>query len=293
MTAESLALIPADGQKWDARLLLERLRRHYIKPGPFPGYVFLDECGINGSTGRRVDAVAVGFTSTSGRLLVGHELKVSRADWRHELDQSGKADVWADNCHAWYVVAPSTDIVPVEEVPHGWGLMIPSPRTKTRMQVVVKAQVHAARTPSWRIVRSIMARLDTLQAAQIQHVRATAREDVRKQVLEEQARDDERRGKRQLTHQEQKSLHHLERLEEALGRPLDDYAWGEDGRVDPQRLAAALRVLQSFESMLGRRGTESTVTHMEGAARAVLAGLEEFGHAAADLRALVDQEAAT
>lgn len=72
--------------------LLERLERHYIKPGePLAGGVFLPEVGINGGGSSRCDAIYVGFTSTSGRMLVGHELKVSRADWRRELDQPGKA----------------------------------------------------------------------------------------------------------------------------------------------------------------------------------------------------------
>lgn len=75
--------------------LLARLQRHYIKPGEqFPGGIFLPEVGWNGRSGGRVDALYVGFTSTSGRRLVGHELKVSRSDWRHELDQPGKADGW-------------------------------------------------------------------------------------------------------------------------------------------------------------------------------------------------------
>lgn len=145
--------------------LLARLRRHYLKPGPFPGGVFIGECGLNQQTTvqqRRCDAVYVGFTSTSGRLLIGHELKVSKADWMHELDQPGKADIWADNCHEWYVVAPTEAIVPPETLPHGWGLLVIDPRTKTRLRTVVKP-IRVTVEPSWVVVRSIMARLDTLQ----------------------------------------------------------------------------------------------------------------------------------
>lgn len=86
--------------------LLTRLQRHYIKPGEvLPGGVFVPEVGVNGGVQSRCDAIYVGFTSTSGRQLVGHELKVSRADWQHELDQAGKADFWHDNTHQWYVAA--------------------------------------------------------------------------------------------------------------------------------------------------------------------------------------------
>jgi hypothetical protein len=148
--------------------LLERLRRHYIKPGPFPGGTFIHEVGANGShTSRRCDAIYVGFTASSGKTLVGHELKVSRADWLHELDQPYKAEAWANQCHAWYVVAPDITIVRPEDLPHGWGLLVVNPRSKVRMDVVVKAQVDEDRIPAWWAVRSVLARLDTLREADI------------------------------------------------------------------------------------------------------------------------------
>jgi hypothetical protein len=103
--------------------LLARLRRHYIKPGRgLPGGIFAAEVGINGGAGigQRCDAIYVGFTSSSGRLMVGHELKVSRSDWLHELARPGKADWWHDNCHEWWVVAATSDLVKPEELPPGW-----------------------------------------------------------------------------------------------------------------------------------------------------------------------------
>lgn len=168
-----------------AKDLLARLQRHYIKPGPMPGGIFLAEVGLNGPVQqRRVDAVHVGFTSSSGRILTGHEIKVSRSDWLHELDQSDKADRWADQCHAWYVVAPSVEIVKPEEVPHGWGLMVPNPRTTTRMDKPVKAEVRPDLVPSWLIVRSIMARYDTLRAVAIEQSRHKHEDELRRKIAE-------------------------------------------------------------------------------------------------------------
>lgn len=142
--------------------LMARLERHYIKPGqPFKGGIFVPECGLNGTTGRRCDALYVGFTSTSGRLLVGHEVKASRSDWLHELDQIDKATVWADQCHEWWLVT-APDVVRDGELPAGWGHMVPG-HSKTRMTIKARPTRHDERQPSWQIVRSIMARLDTLQ----------------------------------------------------------------------------------------------------------------------------------
>ncbi|SBS73848.1 Gp62 [uncultured Mycobacterium sp.] len=168
--------------------LLGRLERHYIKPGePLPGGVFLPEVGWNGQGGfRRCDALYVGFTSTSGRILVGHELKVSRADWLHELDQMDKADQWADECHEWWLVVGDPAIVHPGELPAGWGLMSPG-KSKTRMQLHHKPdRKPATHRPGWHAVRSLIARQDTLRARAISDIKMAARDeaqaDLKRQV---------------------------------------------------------------------------------------------------------------
>lgn len=224
--------------------LLDRLRRHYIKPGDMPGGIFLPEVGLNGVTAqRRCDAVYVGFTSSSGRSLIGHELKVSRSDWRHELDQPDKADLWADQCHAWYVVAPSIDVVPVEELPDGWGLMVPSVRTVTRMDIKVKARFHADRQPSWLVVRSIMARLDTLQTNERLRVRSEEEQMARAKVEEQQRT-------RQLARDPQAAravdivaeLERLTGLSFSARGTLDNYA-------PPAQFAAALKIVKQRDDL--------------------------------------------
>jgi hypothetical protein len=159
--------------------LLDRLRRHYIKPGEaLPGGVFLPEVTHGTIGGRRVDALYVGFTSSRGHHLVGHELKVSRADWLHELDQLEKAETWASQCHAWYLVVPDLTIARVEELPHGWGLLVVDPKTKTRLRVVERALVHPDRQPSWDTTHSILKRMDTLRANAISEARHKILADV-------------------------------------------------------------------------------------------------------------------
>lgn len=231
--------------------MLDRLRRHYIKPGPMPGGIFLPECGLNGATARRVDALYVGFTSTSGRHLVGHEIKVSRSDWLHELNQPGKADLWADQCHAWYAVAPSTDIIKPEELPAGWGLMVINPKTKTRLDVKRRATVHVERQPSWQIVRSIMARLDTLQAAEIHRVRSSAEQDAREKLTAEiTKRESDRAAARSND-----ATGILAKFEEELGLSLHSWMLERDKtRVTPEALKSALALLAARERLTDRYG---------------------------------------
>lgn len=277
--------------------LLERLERHYIKPDAqgYAGGVFIPECGVNGAwgAGSRADALYVGFTSASGRTLVGHEVKVSRADWRRELDKAGKADAWADNCHAWWIVAPHRDIVPVEELPYGWGLMLPSPRSVNRMKIEVPAIVHADRVPAWEATRSIMARLDTLTRQQLHDVRREANDKIHAEVERLDAIRAEQAQRAGLPADVQRRLAALDRLENLLGGPLDQHAWlNDDGPgIPPARAAAAMRLADAAAAANGQHGNglprhlADTLRH---SAQAVLDGVDELAAAMAELATLAE-----
>lgn len=232
--------------------LRERLQRHYIKPGaPLPGGIFLPEVGWNGGVGGGCDAIYVGFTSTSGRVLVGHELKISRADWLTELNKPGKADKWADECHQWYLVVSDPAIVHEGELPHGWGLMSPS-SSKTRMTVHTKAESKIGHTPSWPAVRSIMARQDTLRAQTIADIRHTADIDARATVGKQIEAEVERRMQRSPDTDEIRRR--LKLLEEALGEAPDygDNHWGALKLEEITKIAEAAKAYGSLNAAVRR-----------------------------------------
>lgn len=215
----------------DTASLLALLQRHYIKPGlPMPGGVFLAEVGQNGGwgAGSRCDAIYVGFTSSSGRMLVGHELKISRADWLNELSKPGKADTWADECHEWWLVVSDPTIVREGELPVGWGLMSPG-RSKTRMTVHTRADRKDPTThrPSWDAVRSILARQDTLRAKEIETATSKARQEAWAEV-DRRVTDGIELGLRQRGTPDATALaDKLQRIEQALGGQID---WGAENR---------------------------------------------------------------
>lgn len=235
--------------------LLEALRGHYIPEavtkGARDGGVFAHEVSMNGAgggpVGRRADALYCGFTSASGRVLIGHELKVSRADWRTELSKVGKADPWADACHAWYIVAPSTEIVPPEELPEGWGLLLP-PRSSRgrRMQIAVKAAVKADHDPPWWAMRSFMARVDTLE-----HERKVAEINRLVELRVKDWRESMERAQqgRQLSMDEQMRLRALEALEKELGVSVTFLRsrLGK-GEVSAEAVARGVRIAGAMDS---------------------------------------------
>lgn len=240
----------------DTKELLATLRGHYIaettQAGARDGGVFASEVAMNGSWGgpgtRRADALYAGFTSASGRILVGHEIKVSRSDWRNELVKVGKADAWADACHAWYIVAPSTEIVPPEELPNGWGLMLP-PRTSRgrRMRIEVKATVKPEdHVPPWWAVRSFMARMETLGhqeiVEQVQHL-------TEARVAEMKQRWEAVEASRKIDHAKESRLWALEGLERELGMGIE--AWQSrlaKGKVSAAAVARGVRIAALLEA---------------------------------------------
>lgn len=70
---------------------------------------------------RTADAILVQTWPSRGLSLTGVEYKRTLADWRRELRQGEKAEPVAAYCHFWLVLAPK-DVVPVDEIPTGWGL---------------------------------------------------------------------------------------------------------------------------------------------------------------------------
>lgn len=245
--------------------LLALLRRHYIKPGlDLPGGVFVPEVGGNGSWGAsaRADAIYVGFTTSSGRILVGHELKISRADWLNELNKPGKADQWADQCHAWYLVVNDPAIVKTGELPAGWGLMSPGP-SRTRMDIHTSAAVKPDHTPSWDAVRSVMARIDTLRANEVAAA-VESRDQARHRKYHKDVNEAvELRIKAMPETAE--AAKRLKLIEDAIGAPIDwsDNVWSPDRTVDPEllgRIGKAALALGGIESAIRQlaRGYNST-----------------------------------
>lgn len=213
--------------KMTAKQLVERLRASLVKPGDdMPGGMFMTEVTLGS---RRIDGLYCGFFGSRGRFLRGYEVKVARSDWLAELDQPAKAEAWEQNVHEWWIVAPDTTIVRPEELPHGWGLLVPdpNPRTKTRMLTVVKAERHEGRAPSWEAVHAIIQKADTERMRAIgERVRALQAEH--REALEAEVQ-------RRLTHDVDSSEHWKERAEkeralvseisEVLGVTVIDGKW--------------------------------------------------------------------
>lgn len=221
----------------NAQELTDRLRRHHIKAGDdMPGGVFMTEV-VLGS--RRADALYVGFFASRGKRLTGFEVKVARSDWLAELDQPAKAEVWHPHCHSWYVVAPDTEIVRPEELPDGWGLMIPdpNPRTKTRMKVVVKAATRGDVDLPWHVVHALIQKSDSVRMGEVQRARAEIRagmyEEIEKRVADRSSREDGTARLRETIASQDVLIDEMKRI---LGVEVVNGSWAHGDRVTLDQL---------------------------------------------------------
>lgn len=107
-----------------ARSVFELLRARYEGPA----WAFLEE--VRNGTGwskkvtRTADALAMGLWPSRGLHLHGFEVKVSRADWKKELDDPAKAEEIAGYCHFWWLVVDDLKILQNGELPATWGLLV-------------------------------------------------------------------------------------------------------------------------------------------------------------------------
>lgn len=215
--------------------LLDALCRHYRKPGTDrDGEILLTEAQAPGGD-RRIDLLRIGLWASRGYGIDGHELKTTRSDWLRELDDPAKAEAWWPYVHRWWVVAPDTETVRPDELPTGWGLMLP-PRTSRgrRFRIAVAADEKEPRVDVGLLVE-VARRTDNTRLAECDQALHEVREDAWRRI--DEAR--EKAAARGLTGEIRERLDLLERLEARLGLTLDRFPFGDD-LAGPEELGDTL-----------------------------------------------------
>lgn len=86
------------------------------------GYATLFEVsdGTGSNARRRADALILNLWPSRGMELVGYEIKISRADWMHEMKQPEKAWPVMQYCDRWFLIA-APGVAKADELPINWG----------------------------------------------------------------------------------------------------------------------------------------------------------------------------
>lgn len=119
-----------------AREMIDMLRRHYLPENREPGGIFAPEIQAPGST-RRADLIWQGCTAAGGHELVGHEVKVTRADLLNELAEPAKSDPWQRYCDRWWLVLSDPALMDGLDIPPSWGVLAPPSGRRTRSMTVL------------------------------------------------------------------------------------------------------------------------------------------------------------
>lgn len=132
--------------KFTERALLDALWDRLCRPvnGATPRYVMAEHVRHDPTFGSSIaDAIAVDTWGSGKFALEAYEVKTTRSDWRRELpagswfdrDEKTRHEVpyvksypWRRHCARWYVLAPE-GVVPVTDLPDGWGLIEWWPQT--------------------------------------------------------------------------------------------------------------------------------------------------------------------
>lgn len=151
MNAEALfdgyeppAEVEPEPVKWTERMMLDLIHERYSKvhPGNGPRYVIAEhvrnQCGFGGYWGtgplRTADALVVDLWPSSGNLIHGFEVKVSRSDWLTELKDPDKAEAFRPYVDHWWLAVPDVAIVR-DDLPDGWGLLAVGKDGKLRKRI--------------------------------------------------------------------------------------------------------------------------------------------------------------
>lgn len=76
-----------------------------------------------GGANNIADIMILGAWHSSGNLLEGFEVKVSRADWLNEVKNPTKCLPSKQYCHKWWLVIADVSMVKEGELPDDWGMM--------------------------------------------------------------------------------------------------------------------------------------------------------------------------
>lgn len=202
--------------------LIAALRERY----PTGAYAFLEQ--LRNGTGyqretRTADAVVMSLWPSRGLELHGFELKVSRTDWKRELENPAKAEEIGRFCHRWWLVVGSEEIVQPGELPPTWGLLVPR---KDKLFAKVDAPVREAQSPTWLFVAAILRNATAADDAAITKL-------VNQRIFEEHERNRKREQERKKTEESvlQQRMAKLEAnvkaFEDASGIQINE--WSHDG----------------------------------------------------------------
>lgn len=144
-----------------------------------PAFCFLEQVadGTGARQHRWADAVAMSVWPSRGYDIHGIEVKVSKYDWKKELQQPEKSAAVQQYCNRWWIATPDESIIAAGELPPTWGWMVI--KDKGGMRVVKEAPALTPKSISIEFLASVMRNVQKADNAEIASVTRKAYEEGR------------------------------------------------------------------------------------------------------------------
>lgn len=217
---------------------------------------------------RRCDAIAIGMWQSTGRLIHGFEVKVSRSDWLREVKDVSKADHFIEQCDRWWLVTGDISVAKPEEIPEAWGWMTAT-KTGLRIQRPAKPlpqdETRIKRGWAFALIRRAAERGDA-NSPEFQAQLAKHREQESRR-----AKDTLDREIARIVPQYEVLQKKVDKFEQDSGMKLDDWRLGNVGKLARKLHAISDDGYRGFNRMLQDqiRSMESLVKNMREALEAV------------------------
>lgn len=210
---------------------------------PADAYAMMREVGDGtGSNCRRhLDALAMSLWPSRGLELLGFELKVSRSDWKRELDNPAKAANHIRYLHRFYLVVADKKIVQPGELPAAWGLIAPDTKG---LRIVTEAPKLDPEPVSLAFLAALMRKAQSIGPEEIASAKREALAEQAAQLISLQ--NENARLKRIA---EQPRYKELAAFEEAAGISLSSTGYSWSGGYKPEEAGAMLRTLLDGQAL--------------------------------------------
>ena len=168
-----------------------------------------------GGANNIADVMVLGAWKSSGNLLEGFEVKVSRADWLNEVKNPDKCVPTKKFCDKWWLVIADRSMVKEGELPDDWGMMVVE--EDIMGTPVLKVAKQAPRLEAEPMTHDFVASL----------LRTDARGQIAIDVHNDQMKDAVRDAEAKMKKKYDTLMEYVKFLNKAFGIKLEKSDWSE------------------------------------------------------------------
>jgi len=195
--------------------------------------------GTGANCRRHADALAMNMYPSRGLSIIGFEIKVSRSDLKHELENPDKAEEIARFCDEWYLAVPKGLIKADDLIPATWGVL---ECEGNGLRINRKAAQLQPQTVTKQFMAAVIRSASKLDEKTLEQVKSEAYQ----RYAEERETDIKARVEIE-TKRIRETLKNYEEFEKLIGQKISSYS-------DVEGMAERWTMAKNLETLYGKYG---------------------------------------